>query len=51
MQVTDWLAVGEAGEQLTLSITGAWTAVAAATVNGTDPVWLPAAFLTVSDTV
>ena len=49
VQVTDWFTVGEAGEQLTLSTTGACTAVA--TVRVTESVSLPAALVAVSETV
>ena len=50
VQVTDWSTVGEAGEQLTLSTTGACMA-AATTVTVTESVSLPAELVTVSETV
>ena len=51
MQVTDSSTVTEAGEQLMPSITGACTAVAAATVTVSESVSLPAELVTVSETV
>ena len=51
MQVTDSASVGEDGEQLMLSITGACTAVAAATVTVSESVSLPAELVTVSEMV
>ena len=49
MQVTDWSTVGEDGEQLMLSITGAWTA--SKTVRLIESVSLPTELVTVSETV
>ena len=51
MQVTDWSTVGEDGEQLMLSITGACTEGSAATATVTESVSLPAELVTVSETV
>ena len=48
VQVTDSATFGEDGEQLMLSITGAWTA--AATVRVMESLSLPAALVTVSET-
>ena len=47
--MTDWSTVGDEGEQMTLSITGAWTA--SKTVKLIESVSLPAALVTVSETV
>ena len=51
VQVMDSSAVGDEGEQLMLSITGAWTAASATTVRVTEAVSLPAALVTVSEMV
>ena len=51
MQVTVSPTVGEDGEQLMLSITGACTEGSATTVTVVDPLALPAELVTVSETV